>query len=112
MPEDIFPEINIPVVSVIWKYTGLSVSEMEQRVTTYCQYTISSSVTGIKNMEVQTVNGISLQKIYFQPNVNLDPAIAQMVSAQCDAREHHTDQTALRAYPDEPVHPPIAAAQR
>jgi multidrug efflux pump subunit AcrB len=81
MPEDIFPEINIPVVSVIWQYTGLSTPEMEQRVTTYSQYSISSNVTGIKNMEAQTLNGVSVQKIYFQPNVNLDLAIAQIVSA-------------------------------
>src|ERR1700746_3271304 len=81
MPEDIFPEINIPVVSVIWQYTGLSVPEMEQRVTTYSQYSMSTSVNGIKNMEAQTLNGISVQKIYFQPDVNLDLAIAQIVSA-------------------------------
>jgi multidrug efflux pump subunit AcrB len=81
MPEDIFPEINIPVVSVIWQYTGLSVPEMEQRVTTYSQYSMSTSVTGIKNMEAQTLNGISVQKVYFQPDVNLDLAIAQIVSA-------------------------------
>jgi multidrug efflux pump subunit AcrB len=81
MPEDIFPEINIPVVSVIWQYTGLSTPEMEQRVSTYSQYSISSNVNGIKNMEAQTLNGISVQKIYFQPDVNLDLAIAQIVSA-------------------------------
>ena len=81
MPEDIFPEIDIPVVSVIWQYTGLSVPEMEQRVTTYSQYSISSNVTGIKNMEAQTLNGISVQKIYFQPDVNLDLAISQIVAA-------------------------------
>ena len=81
MPEDIFPEINIPVVSVIWQYTGLSVPEMEQRVTTYGQYAISTSVNGIKNMEAQTLNGISVQKIYFQPDVNLDLAISQIVAA-------------------------------
>src|SRR6201993_2401117 len=81
MPEDIFPEINIPVVSVIWQYTGLSVPEMEQRVTTYGQYSMSTNVTGIKNMEAQTLNGISVQKVYFQPDVNLDLAIAQIVSA-------------------------------
>src|SRR5271154_5401459 len=67
MPEDIFPEINIPVGSVIWQYTGLSTPEMEQRVSTYSQYSISSNVNGIKNMEAQTLNGISVQKIYFQP---------------------------------------------
>jgi multidrug efflux pump subunit AcrB len=81
MPEDIFPEINIPVVSVIWQYTGLSTTEMEQRVSTYSQYSISSNVNGIKDMEAQTLNGISVQKIYFQPDVNLDLAISQIVSA-------------------------------
>jgi multidrug efflux pump subunit AcrB len=81
MPTDIFPEIDIPVVSVIWQYTGLSTMEMEQRVTTYSQYSISSNVNGIKDMEAQTLNGISVQKIYFQPDVNLDLAISQIVSA-------------------------------
>jgi multidrug efflux pump subunit AcrB len=81
MPVDIFPEINIPVVTVIWQYTGLSTPEMEQRVTTYSQYAISTSVNGIKNMEAQTLNGISVQKIFFQPDVNIDLAIAQIVSA-------------------------------
>src|SRR5246127_1545757 len=81
MPIDIFPEINIPVVNVIWQYTGLSTPEMEQRVTTYSQYAISTSVSGIKNMEAQTLNGISVQKIFFQPDVNIDLAIAQIVSA-------------------------------
>jgi multidrug efflux pump subunit AcrB len=80
-PTDIFPEIRIPVVTVIWSYTGLSTPEMEQRVTTYSQYAISTSVNGIKNMEAQTLNGLSVQKIYFQPDVNLDLAISQIVSA-------------------------------
>jgi multidrug efflux pump subunit AcrB len=81
MPTDIFPEIRIPVVTVIWQYTGLTTREMEQRVSTYSQYSISANVNGIKNMEAQTLNGLSIQKIYFQPNVNLDLAIAQIVSA-------------------------------
>jgi multidrug efflux pump subunit AcrB len=81
MPSDIFPEIRIPVVSVIWSYTGLSTPEMEQRVTTYSQYAISTSVNGIKNMEAQTMNGLSVQKISFQPDVNLDLAISQIVAA-------------------------------
>src|SRR6202161_4333779 len=81
MPEDIFPEINIPVVSIIWQYTGLTSPEMEQRVSTYSQYAISANVNGIKNIEAQTLNGLSVQKIYFQPDVNLDLAIAQIVSA-------------------------------
>ena len=54
MRTDIFPEIRIPVVTVIWSYTGLSTPEMEQRVTTYSQYSISSNVNGIKNMDLAT----------------------------------------------------------
>jgi multidrug efflux pump subunit AcrB len=80
MPTDIFPEINIPVVTIIWQYTGLSTPEMEQRVTTYGQYVLSSSVTGIQDIEAQTINGISVQKVFFQPDVNLDLAIAQIVA--------------------------------
>ena len=81
MPTDIFPEINIPVVTIVWQYTGLSTPEMEQRVTTYGQYALSSSVNGIQDIEAQTLNGISVQKIFFQPDVNLDLAISQIVSA-------------------------------
>jgi multidrug efflux pump subunit AcrB len=75
MPIDIFPEINIPVVTIIWQYTGLSTPEMEQRVTTYSEYSLSSNVAGIRDIEAQTINGISVQKIFFQPDVNLDLAI-------------------------------------
>jgi len=84
-------------VSVIWQYTGLSVPEMEQRVTTYGQYSISTNVTGIKNMEAQTLDGISVQKIYFQPDVNLDLAISQVVAAT----------NAIRALMPAGIQPPI-----
>src|SRR6266403_1502024 len=97
MPTDIFPQIDIPVVSVIWQYTGLSTPEMEQRVSTYSEYVISTNVTGIKNMEAQTLNGISVQKIYFQPDVNLDLAIAQIVAAT----------NAIRALMPAGIQPPI-----
>src|SRR5271166_4161034 len=80
-PKDIFPGINIPVVSVIWQYTGLTPEEMEQRVSTYSEYSISSSVNDIKNIESQTLSGLAVERIYFQPNVNVDLAIAQIVSA-------------------------------
>src|SRR3981081_2849436 len=95
MPTDIFPEIRIPVVTVIWSYTGLTTSEMEQRVSTYSQYSISANVN--KNMEAQTFNGLSIQKIYFQPDVNLDLAIAQIVSAT----------NAIRALMPPGIQPPI-----
>jgi len=97
MPTDIFPEIRIPVVTVIWQYTGLSTPEMEQRVTTYSQYAISSNVNGIKDMEAQTLDGLSVQKIYFQPDVNLDLAISQIVSAT----------NAIRSLMPSGVQPPI-----
>jgi multidrug efflux pump subunit AcrB len=97
MPSDIFPQIDIPVVTVIWQYTGLSTPEMEQRVTTYSQYAISSNVNGIRNMEAQTLNGLSVQKIFFQPAVNLDLAIAQIVSAT----------NAIRALMPPGIQPPI-----
>jgi multidrug efflux pump subunit AcrB len=86
MPTDIFPEIKIPVVTVIWTYTGLSTPEMEQRVTTYSQYSISSNVNGIRTIEAQTLAGLSIQKIYFQSDVNLDLAISQIVSATNSVR--------------------------
>ena len=97
MPTDIFPEIRIPVVTVIWSYTGLSTPEMEQRVSTYSQYSISANVSGIKNVEAQTLNGLSIQKIYFQPDVNLDLAISQIVSAT----------NAIRALMPPGIQPPI-----
>jgi multidrug efflux pump subunit AcrB len=97
MPTDIFPEIRIPVVTVIWQETGLSTPEMEQRVSTYSQYSISANVNGVKTMEAQTLNGLSIQKIYFQPDVNLDLAIAQIVSAT----------NAIRALMPPGIQPPI-----
>src|SRR6266403_5097821 len=81
MPIDIFPQINIPVVNIIWQFTGLSTPEMEQRVTTYSEYALSSAVNGIRDIEAQTLNGISVQKVFFQPDVNLDLAISQIISA-------------------------------
>ncbi len=84
--KDIFPQINIPVVTVIWQYTGLSPKEMEARVATYSEYSISSSVTGIKNIESQTLEGIVTERVYFQPNVNIELAIAQIVSASNSIR--------------------------
>ena len=82
---------------MIWSYTGLSTPEMEQRVTTYSQYSISANVNGIKNIEAQSMNGLSVQKIYFQPDVNLDLAIAQIVAAT----------NAIRALMPPGIQPPI-----
>lgn len=97
MPEDIFPEINIPVVTVIWQYDGLATPEMQQRVTIYSQYSISANVTGIKDMEAQTLNGLSVIKLYFQQDVDIDLAIAQIVSAS----------NSIRALMPSGIQPPI-----
>src|SRR5258706_5555076 len=85
-PKDIFPNINIPVVTVIWQETGLTPQEMNERVATYSQYSISANVNDIRNMEAQTFEGISVIKIFFQPNVNIDLAITQVVSASNSIR--------------------------
>jgi multidrug efflux pump subunit AcrB len=85
-PKDIFPAINIPVATVIWQYTGLTPEEMEQRITTYSEYSISSNVNDIRNIESQTLSGVAVEKIYFQPNVNIDLAISQIVSASNSIR--------------------------
>src|ERR1700761_6562459 len=96
-PKDIFPPIRIPVVTVIWQYTGLAPEEMEQRVTTYSEYYISASVSDVRNIESQTLSGLAVEKIYFQPNVNVDLAIAQLVSAT----------NAVRALMPVGIQPPI-----
>src|SRR5580698_4200805 len=85
-PKDIFPGINIPVVTVIWQYTGLTPEEMEQRVTTYSEYSISSAVSDVRTIESQTLSGIAVEKIYFQPSVSIDLAIAQIVSGSDSIR--------------------------
>jgi multidrug efflux pump subunit AcrB len=81
MPANIFRATDIPVVTVIWQYPGLNTPEMEQRVTTCSEYAISISVNGIKEIEAQTLNGFSVQKIFLQPDVNLDRAISEIVAA-------------------------------
>ena len=81
MPKDVFPSVNIPVVTIIWTYTGLTTPEMEKRVTTYSEYSLSNNINGIKNIESQTMYGVSVIKVYFQPDVNLDLAIAQCVAS-------------------------------
>ncbi|WP_395665297.1 efflux RND transporter permease subunit [Methylocella sp.] len=96
-PKDIFPNVNIPVVTVIWQYAGLTPDEMEARVTTYSEYSISSNVNDIRNIESQTLAGIAVEKIYFQPNVNVDLAIAQVVSAS----------NSIRALMPPGINPPI-----
>ena len=81
MPIDIFPAINIPVVSVLWQYAGLSPSEMEQRVVTLAERVYSSYVNDIEHVESQSLAGLSVTKVYFQPDANVDAGMAQITAA-------------------------------
>src|SRR5580765_1093650 len=90
MPVDIFPYIDIPVVSVLWVYSGLSPEEMEKRVVTNFERSITSNVNDIEHIESQAYNGYAVIKIYFHPNVKIDLAVAQTTA---------TMQTSLRQMP-------------
>ncbi len=80
-PKDIFPNINIPIVSVIWSYAGLPAEEFSQRITTFSEYTLSNNVNDIERIESQTVDGIGLVRLYFQPNADIPTAIAESSAA-------------------------------
>jgi len=84
-PTDIFPNIDIPVVTVIWTYQGLSAKEMEQRVTTFSEF-VMAVVNDVKAIDSQTVNGASVIKISFQPQVRIDAAMSQIGAAVSSIR--------------------------
>ena len=77
MPVDIFPYIDIPIVSVLWVYNGLSPEEMEKRVVTGFERSLTSNVNDIEHIESQSYNGYAVVRIYFHPNVKIDMAVAQ-----------------------------------
>ena len=81
MAIDIFPAINIPVLSVLWSYGGLSPKEMDERVVTLAVRVYSSYVNDIEHIESQSLNGLSIIKVYFQPDGNLESGIAQIAAA-------------------------------
>ena len=76
-PTDIFPDINIPVISLVWKYTGLSPQEMEQRITSNSERAVTTLVNDVEHIESESIDGTSVVKIYFQPNANIQSALAQ-----------------------------------
>lgn len=96
-PKDIFPNVNIPVVSVIWNYTGLPAKEFEQRITTYSEYALSANVNDIERIESQTIDGIGVIRLYFHPMVAIEAAVAQATAAS---------QAILKRMP-QGVQPPI-----
>src|ERR1700728_4341375 len=80
-PTDIFPNINIPVVSVGWTYTGLNPEELEGRLTSPYEKAVTTLVDNIQHMESTTYNGMSVVKIFLQPGASLDTANAQVTAA-------------------------------
>jgi len=76
-PTDIFPDINIPVISLVWNFTGLEPTEMEQRITSNSERAVTTLVNDVEHIESQSINGIAVVKIYFQPKANLQSALAQ-----------------------------------
>ncbi len=89
-PADIFPNINIPVLVVSWQFTGLNPEEMEGRITTVYERTLTTLVDNIEHIESTTVNGAAVVKIFLQPGASLDTANAQVTAAS---------QTILRQLP-------------
>jgi len=81
MPIDIFPAINIPVVNVIWSYSGLSPTEMQNRIVTISERAFTTTVSGIDHIESVSLRGVAVTRLYFHPNVAIEAAIAQ-VNAQ------------------------------
>ncbi len=80
MPTDIFPNINIPVVTVVWQYAGLSAQELSNRIVSNSERNITTTVNDIEHIESQSLTGIAVIKIYFQPHVNIGAAIAQVTA--------------------------------
>src|SRR5450432_2361846 len=90
MPVDIFPYIDIPVVSIVWNYAGLSPEEMEKRMVTIFERSMTTTVNDIEHIESQAYTGVSVIRVYFQPNVKIDMAVAQVTAIS---------QTVLRIFP-------------
>ena len=81
MAVDIFPTISIPVVTVIWTFNGMSPEEMEQRITTTLERSYSSFVNDVEHIESQSMNGVAVIKVYFQPTADIPTGVAQITAA-------------------------------
>jgi CzcA family heavy metal efflux pump len=79
-PTDIFPNINIPVVSVVWQYTGLPPEQIADRIVGIFERTTTTTVNDIEHIESQSLNGVGVVKFFFQPNVNIDVALSQITA--------------------------------
>jgi multidrug efflux pump subunit AcrB len=79
-PTDIFPNINIPVVSIIWTYNGLVPEDMSDRIVSVTERNLTTTVDNIEHIESQSLNGIAVVKVFLQPTANLQQGIAQITS--------------------------------
>lgn len=79
-PTDIFPAINIPVISVIWQYAGLSAPEIEQRILYVHERSLSATVNDIEHIESSAFNGTGIIKVFLQPGANVDAGVAQLTA--------------------------------
>ena len=87
-PTDIFPNIDIPVVTVVWNYGGLSADEMSTRITSIYERNLTTTVNDIEHIESQSLRGIAIVKVFFQPGAKIDLAVAQVTaSAQSQLRQ-------------------------
>src|SRR5437660_11650533 len=105
-PTDIFPNINVPVVSVIWNYNGLVPKEMADRIISVTERNMTTIVDNIEHVESQSLYGIAVVKVFLQPNASLDRAIAQItassdptptIACRDDATSRHRLQRIERA---------------
>ena len=80
-PTDIFPDIRIPVIAVVWQYTGLSPDEMANRITTVAQRSLTTTVNDIEHIEANSYAGSGIVKIFFQPGVDIATANAQITAS-------------------------------
>jgi multidrug efflux pump subunit AcrB len=80
MPTDIFPAINIPVVSVIWTYNGIAPDDTANRIVTICERAMTTTVNDIEHIESRSYTGVAVIRVYFQPTANLDMGMAQVTA--------------------------------
>ena len=80
MPTDIFPDIDIPVISVVWNYGGLSPDEMEKRIVSNFERALTTTVSDIEHIESQMLSGVAVIKIFFQPGAKIEAATAQVTA--------------------------------
>jgi multidrug efflux pump subunit AcrB len=80
MRTDIFPDIKVPVVSVVWTYNGLPASEMSDRITTYYERQMTTTVNDIEHIESQSLPGVAIVKVFFHPGVNINGAVSQVTA--------------------------------